>query len=377
MSEQDQPQLERHEPPERSAEGVERIDPGFARSHRIAQYLIMGIVILILAVVLVILWRATHHSTNKPTAHQPYTGQIDTITIANIGEYSIFNLIAKDKGFFADQGLKATVTEYPSGPLAMADLLAHKADFAVAADFVGVNNIFKTDQLRILSEASEQDNFRVIARKDHGIATQSDLKGKKIAVSKKTAGEFFLQRFLDLHGLSLSDVTEVDVGPADIITQLTNGQLDAAVIFEPHAYRLQQSLAGKVVSWSAQGDEKAIAVVYTTKNYIQAKPDVVVRYLKALAKAETFLKQHPQESKDILGKAMGYDNAYLDYMWPKFDFSLNLNQELLLTMEDQARFLIANHAVTQTDVPNYLDYIYFDGLQQAKPNAINVIDITH
>lgn len=373
MSQQSQPQLQPSEASERPVSGDEQTNVQQHTQTRLVRYALIGLAMLVvIAVALTAVWWFKKHAAHKSAGAPAYSGRVENITVANIGEYSIFNLIAHDKGFFAKQGLHVTLNEYPSGPPAIADLLAGKADFAVAADFVGVSNIFKSDQLRILSEASEQDNFRLLARKDHGVLKQADLKGKKIAVTKKTAGEFFLERFLSLNGLTMSDVEEVDRTPADIVSQLTAGQLDAAIIFEPHAYKLQQSLGDKIVSWSAQGNEKAIAVVYTTQNRIQAKPDVAVRYLKALSEAEEYVAHNQQESKNILMKTMGYDQAYVNYMWPKFDFSLTLNQELLLTMEDQARFLIMNHAVSQTQVPNYLDYIYFGALQKAKPDGVNI-----
>jgi NitT/TauT family transport system substrate-binding protein len=314
--------------------------------------------------------RISPAQTARPQAYQ---GPIEDIIIGNVGEYSIFNLIAKDKGYFAQNGLRATIKEYASGPPAVADLLAGKSDFAIGADFVGVNNLFTNPHLRIVSQVSHQHAFQMVARKDKGIAAVSDLRGKKVGVTKKGAGEFFLGRFLNLNDLQVDDVTEIDMTPTDMISQITNGQIDAIVIFEPHPYNLAKSLGSAVTVWPVQGKQATLALAYATDTVINAKPDVVRRYVASLVQAEEFLQAHPAEAKQLLARTMKYDAAYVSYIWPKITFGLSLNQNLLVSMEDEARFLIDSKATPQTKVPNYLESIYFDGLEKAKPQAVTVI----
>src|SRR5579859_3747041 len=86
-----------------------------------------------------------------PSSLQHYQGLVEHISIGNVREYSIFNVIAKEKGYFTDNGLNADVKEYESGPPAVADLLAGKVDFAFASDNAGVQAIFTHPQLRIIA----------------------------------------------------------------------------------------------------------------------------------------------------------------------------------------------------------------------------------
>jgi hypothetical protein len=46
---------------------------------------------------------------------------------------------------------------------------------------------------------------------------------------------------------------------------------------------------------------------------------------------------------------------------------------LLITLEDEARWAIKNNLTSATEVPNYLDYIYFDALDEVKPEAVGII----
>lgn len=297
----------------------------------------------------------------------------DKIRIANIGEYSIFNLIAEKNGYFKENNLEAQIIEYPSGPPAVADLLAAKVDFAVAADFVGVRNIFTSDDLRILAEVSKHEDFSIVWRKGADIINVGDLKGKKIGVTKKGVGEFFLLQFLTTNNVHAKDAQIVDLSPAEAVAQLNEGKIDAVVVFNPYVYTLKKTLGENAVIWPVQNSQKVFALLYGTNSFLKDHQDVARGYVRALLKAEKFLKENDAEARAILAEKMKYGSEYIDYIWPKFDFTIGLDQSLLLSMEDQARFAIDSKLANKSQVPNYLDYIYFDALQNSESDRISMI----
>lgn len=317
----------------------------------------------------IVFWLVTSLGGPSPKNTPP----LDKITIANVGEYSIFNVIAQEQGIFRRHGLEVALNEFASGPLSIAELVAGRADFAVAAEFVGVTNVFKNHDLRILSQASRHEVFELIALRSKGISSPSDLKGKRVGVTKKTAGEFFLGRYLTLVDLTPSEVAIVDLRPSEIQSKLEDGDIDAAVIFEPHAYAIQKKIGANALMWSSQGGHKTFAIVYSRDSFVRNNSSVVDRYMAALKESEDYVRSRPSEAKAIIARNLGYGLDYLDYVWPKFDFTLSLDQELLLTMEDEARWAIENGLTDATDVPNYLQSIFFDPLEKIKPESITII----
>lgn len=303
---------------------------------------------------------------------QKYSGPIEKITIGNIGEYSVFDLIAKDKGYFTEHGLDVQIVNFTSGPPAMDGLIAGKADVIVAADFVGARYLFSNPNIRILTQASKHQVFRLIALKDKGIRSPADLKGKTVGVTKKSAGEFYLGRFLTFNDLSPQDITTVDLTPADMTSRLQAGTLDAVVTFDPHAYNLEKSLGDKQVHWSVHGSQKTFALAYSTNEFIKAHPGIVDRYLQALIEAEDYIDQHPSDTPRLMSKVLGYDLDYTHHMLDGTVFAHGLDQSLLLTLEDQGQWLIDNQFKDKS-LPNYLDYIYLDGLDHVRPEKITII----
>ncbi len=59
--------------------------------------------------------------------------------------------------------------------------------------------------------------------------------------------------------------------------------------------------------------------------------------------------------------------------WSENQFSLSLDQSLLLAMQDEAQWLISNHLTNATKVPDFINYVYEDGLKTEKPSAVNII----
>lgn len=309
----------------------------------------------------------------QPPAPHGYTGPVDQIRIANIGVYSVFNLLADEEGFFKANGLDAAVTEYDSGATSVGAVENGTADVAVAADFVGAAHLFANPDLRILAEVGNQDTFDLIVRTDEGFATPADLKGKKIGVTKKTAGEYYLGRYLSFAGLGYADVQEVDLNPDDMFAQLKNKQLDAIVTFEPHVYDLTQQLGEQIAVWPIQGNQRALALVYSSRAFIEQHPDVVRRYMLALLEAQQFMDDHPNEARAVLMRRLGFNQAQMTYLATRLDFTIDLNQDVLLTLEDQARWMIATGLTPTAQVPDYLPDIYFDALAQARPDAVTIV----
>jgi NitT/TauT family transport system substrate-binding protein len=72
-------------------------------------------------------------------------------------------------------------------------------------------------------------------------------------------------------------------------------------------------------------------------------------------------------------KMLNLEQTYMETVWSQNEYGLSLEQSLILAMEDQARWMIINNLTAETEVPNFLDYIYEDALEEIKPEAVNII----
>ncbi len=305
-------------------------------------------------------------------ARPAYRGPVEQISTGLIGEYAALVLIAQNQGYFKDEGLEVTIKEYPSGPAALADLLAGKLDTAMGSDFAGVRNSFAGEDLRILATMSKAEAFDLIARRDRGITEVTDLKGKRVGVTRKTVGEFYLGQFLMFNGLQQSDVQIVDLPQENLVEALKQGQIEAAVLFEPNAYQAKAQLGAEAVRWSVQGDQSIYSLLYATSKLTTQRPEAIKRYLRATLRAERFVAEHDAEARTLIARRLNYDDDYITYIWPKFRFVVSLDHELLLNMNDEARWAAEHKLTARPELPDYLQLMYLPALEAIKPERVTI-----
>lgn len=303
-----------------------------------------------------------------------YTGPVVQLTMGTVGDYSTLVFLAHELGYFRENGLDVTLMEYSSGAPAFQALLNGEMDIVLAADFVGALNSFSSQDFKILaSVAKVKDAWELVARKDHGIQTPADLKGKKIATIKGTSGEFWLGTFLVFHNLRPEDVTIVDLSPEALEAALLKGYIDAVLTFEPHIFNIKKALGVNAIHWSGQNGQDNYPTIYASTTLVKNQPEVIERFIKALVQAETFVKTSKNQTLGFIADHFNYDQDYIASVIPKFTFTVSLDQSFLLILEDAARWIIANKLTDKTEVPNYMDFIYMDALEAVKPEAITII----
>jgi NitT/TauT family transport system substrate-binding protein len=302
--------------------------------------------------------------------------KMDKIVVA----YSPFEssglfLVAEDRQFFARNGFNLTLYRSNSGAAALDDLLNGRADLAVSvSEFPLVRKILPDTPARAIASMDKAEYIYIIARKDRGIASPLDLRGKKIGTAKGSIAEFHLGRFLSLNGMKMEEIHYVSVNtPPETSEAIVNGELDAAVLAQPYADLASQRLGQNAVVWPAQSRQPLYALVVTTDGYISSHPEQTGRFLQALADAEEYASAHPGEARAIIQRKLDLDPGYMDTVWRQNQFSLTLDQSLVTAMEDEARWMIANNITNATAVPDFGDYIYTGGLLSVKPGSVNII----
>jgi len=67
------------------------------------------------------------------------------------------------------------------------------------------------------------------------------------------------------------------------------------------------------------------------------------------------------------------DAGYMATVWQQNQFSLTLDQSLVLAMEDEARWMIRNNLTNATAIPDFRNFLYTDGLDTVKPGSVKII----
>jgi NitT/TauT family transport system substrate-binding protein len=287
---------------------------------------------------------------------------------------SALDIIAETQGFFLQEGIKATIRQYPSGKLAMDDLLAGKIDLASSALFPVVTNSMKRNDFQVLTTvASSANDNEIVARRDAGIKTIADLKGKRVGTMQGTTTQYVLDLLLMQHHLASRDVVLSFGSPDELAARLAAKELDAVCVLGAAVGKAQQALGANAVVFRDENLVRITTCVTALKSAIQKAPDLISRFLKAYILAEKYILNNPEEALRIVTDRFQIDSAVARRHWKPYMFKIVLNQSLILDMENLARWQMQSGLINSTKIPAYLDFIYFKALEDIDADRVSII----
>ena len=215
-----------------------------------------------------------------PRAAKEYSGKIESITIGySPFESATLYYIAEDRHFFSQNGLNVISRKYETGVAALDGMLNGEADIAVGtAEFPMVGRAFQKARIRIMGSIDRAEFIYLVGRKDRGIEKVSDLKGKRVGTTFGTVAHFYLGRLVNLHGMSLQDMTLVDVKtPEEWVNAVANGDIDAIATAQPYANLAKDRLGDNAIVWPAQSGQPLHGLMIATDEWITKHPEPAER----------------------------------------------------------------------------------------------------
>lgn len=274
--------------------------------------------------------------------------------------------VARNHGIFEANGLDVTFVEYPSSQIAYESLVAGEADAALCADTPIVIGALSGNRIEIVATvSSDQSDIKVVARADAGIEEPGDLEGKRIGTQRGTAAHFFLHSFLIQNGMSEVDLNVRFDSFANITEALLAGELDAVALRQPFIGQLHDALGEKYVLFEEHG------LYGKTMNLCVAPGDdldaeVKERLIRSFIDAERRATSVPMaETNAEVAEALRISPSELcDCMF--VDGAVGLRQSLVLTLEDQARWVRDSGLVAEP--------VEFDSLSILDVGPLDAVD---
>jgi NitT/TauT family transport system substrate-binding protein len=203
--------------------------------------------------------------------------------------------IAKEKGYFREEGIEVVINPFKASGAKMVPFLATGQLFVGGGNIsAGMYNAIAQDiPIKIVSDkgtvSPSHGYLALIVRKDHVDSGRyksfKDLKGMTMAVTAKgVSQEIATELYLKSVGLSLDDITLRTLAYSDINIALANKSIDASVQIEPFvAAAVKNGFAVRVA-----GDDE----VYPNQQSA------------GIFYSPVFMEKHPKE-------AQGFMNAYV------------------------------------------------------------------
>ena len=243
-----------------------------------------------------------------------------------------------DGTFQAELGpnVKLDAKTFNAGPAVIDALFAGALDAAFIGPSPAINGFVKSDgeALRIVAGGAS-GGAALVVRPDANINAAKDLAGKTIASPQLgNTQDIALRAYIAAAGLKTKEnggnVTVQPLANADTLTQFRQGKLDGAWAPEPWATRLVQEGGGKLLIdertlWP-EGQFATTQLIVSTK-FLAAHPDVVESLLRAEIKTTQFIKEKPEQAKQLVNAEIarittaGLAPAVIDAAWKNLEFT--------------------------------------------------------
>lgn len=284
--------------------------------------------------------------------------------------YSGLIAVADEKNFFKEAGIDISIQPYPSGLEAIKAMCRGDVRVATASDVAFAVEMLKDPTLRVLVSIGTTDGSQIVARKDRGIQTPSDLRGKRIGFSADTVSDYFLYTFLLIENISPNEITAVNIAPARQVEALLNGEVDAVSAFEIFAYEAAERLGANGVSWFSQYNldyHWFLAI----KDGAARSAEPLKRLLSALLKAEAFVQSDEAGAKRLIARKWGYDPAFVEASWQQTRLEVLFNQSMVTSLQNYVQWKLKKTGRTEVP-PDVLQYLHTDVMDAVAPELVTI-----
>lgn len=314
-------------------------------------------------------------NTGTPAGNSE-TPTVETVNI-NVGYMPNYGglwslMTAKEKGFFEEEGLNVTMTQFEDGPTIIAAMENGSVNFGYIGQ--GAHKLCVQGNATIIALSHISNGDALIG--GPGISTVEDLKGKVVAYSSGTSSEDILRNALAAHNMTMDDIQAMDMDAPSIVTAMMSGGVDACATWSPNSLTILEGMEGttKLADNMTFSDTTvSLASWIATPKYLEENRDVTVRFVRALMKAMDYAADGNYEEVAqwcATKAALDYDTMYnqrgdADWLTGKEVVEGVADGTVKGYYELQQKNLLDGGSITEEDVCPVEDYVDFDLMTEA------------
>lgn len=235
-------------------------------------------------------------------------GATDTITMATqpwLGYGPWY--IAEEEGYFEDEGVDVTITNFEDDSQMTAALGSGDVDVANAASHSALQWLENglPGYISLVLDTSLQADAILAG---DGIDDISDLEGKSIAYEEGSVSNLLLDHALTEAGLTVDDIDSVPMAPAEAAVALQAGRVDAAVTYEPYITDTAGADSDITTLYTAAEEPGLISdVLFVSEQAMEEKPEAVQKVIDAWGPAIDYYNSDTEAAQEIIASNIGSD----------------------------------------------------------------------
>jgi len=237
-----------------------------------------------------------------------------------------------DRGSFERQGIDFELTAFDTGPEVFEAMAAGQLDLLSAGGVIssylarGEGRLFLINDIEIATA-------QLWIRPDRGVTSFVDLRGKRIATTRRTTAHIFLDRALRANNLGPSDVEIVDGRMTDNVAAFVAGDVPAVALWVPFNILVREKVpaAVKLVDAAAYYPQAAVLGGWVARNdYYGSHREHLAGVIRGWAEANDYMVRNAAAAAEALQRNH-YKNA------PLLDITESFRAQKMFTAREWKR----------------------------------------
>jgi sulfonate transport system substrate-binding protein len=215
--------------------------------------------------------------------------------------YNPVSMVLKEQGLlekeFAKDGIGILWVQTLGSNKALEFLNAGSIDFGSTAGSAALLGRINGNPIKSIYVYSKPEWTALVTRKDTPVAKITDLKGKRVAVTRGTDPHIFLVRALLSVGMTEKDISEVLLQHPDGKTALIRGDVDAWAGLDPMMAQAQVEDGAKL--FYRNKDANTYGILNSSEDFLSKYPDLTKRVLAVYDQARKYCLSHYDDEKRV------------------------------------------------------------------------------
>jgi NitT/TauT family transport system substrate-binding protein len=275
--------------------------------------------------------------------------------------------IAKEAGYFADEGLDVELIRVGGSSRMVAAMLGGSAPIIQAGAVAALSANAAGSDVVIIGSTGTVSPFRLMARPE--IKQPADLKGKKAGITTFGSTSDQVVRIALKHfKLEVNkDVAILTFGAQpEAFAALTNGAVQVAALSYPLYPKAQKMGMRELIAFSDLGVEDINGTVITTRTFLSQQRDTATRFMRGFTRGMHRYRTDKEYSKKVLGKyGKLNDEEILEGTWQDYAPTLQKSPRPSLKA---IQFMIENQYAGKKPLPKpeqFVDLSIVDQLEKS------------
>jgi ABC-type nitrate/sulfonate/bicarbonate transport system substrate-binding protein len=234
------------------------------------------------------------------------SGQVNRLKVgySSIGVGQSLVWVTKEAGLFKENGLDVQLIFIGSSSIVTQAVIAGDVPIAIMSGTAAINSQLAGSDV-IMAASTKKDPAQAFLVTAKGISQPSQLKGKKLAVSRLGSSSDFIVRLI-LKKIGLvpdKDVAIVQIGSSPVrMAALANGVADGTALTFEEMMVAKKMGFNVLLNLVDLGVESLNSDVVTTRRFMRESRDTVQRFIKGMIKGVSFYAANKKFSMDVIGR---------------------------------------------------------------------------